>query len=179
MSEGGKAARLALPADIEAGETAMPGGKPLPLALTQEASARFLYRAAPQMYFDDKLHAYLRAAIYDNEELQESYRRPLLLGLLSLFAQLPFAIRKDILEDRHAFLKLGNHVARFDFDYLDLPKRTPAFVARKLANDELSFDPKKLRPAAPIVNLESGVSQEADGAAAASDVPSGYQFTIR
>ena len=27
------------------------------------------------------------------------------------------------LDDRHAYLKLGNLVARFDFDYLDLPTR--------------------------------------------------------
>ena len=32
------------------------------------------------------------------------------------------------LDDRHAYLKLGNNVAQFDFDYLDLPTPTLAFV---------------------------------------------------
>jgi len=50
------------------------------------------------------------------------------------------------LEDKHAFLKLGNSVARFSFDYLDLPTPTPAFVPRRLEDDELSFDPLTLTP---------------------------------
>jgi hypothetical protein len=50
------------------------------------------------------------------------------------------------LDDRHAYLKLGNNVARFDFDYLDLPTPTPSFVPRKSADGEMSFDPDTLKP---------------------------------
>jgi hypothetical protein len=49
------------------------------------------------------------------------------------------------LEDKHAFLKLGNHVARFSFLYSDLPRIQKAFVPRPLEDDELAFDPKTLK----------------------------------
>ena len=50
------------------------------------------------------------------------------------------------LDDRHAYLKLGNHVARFAFDYLDLPTPTPGFIPRGSADGGMSFDPDTLRP---------------------------------
>lgn len=50
------------------------------------------------------------------------------------------------LDDRHAYLKLGNDVARFDFDYLDLPTPTSSFIARKSADGAMSFDPDTLQP---------------------------------
>jgi type IV secretory pathway TraG/TraD family ATPase VirD4 len=50
------------------------------------------------------------------------------------------------LDDRHAYLKLGNNVARFDFDYLDLPTPTPGFIPRKYADGGMSFDPDTLEP---------------------------------
>jgi hypothetical protein len=50
------------------------------------------------------------------------------------------------LDDRHAYLKLGNLVARFDFDYLDLPTPTPGFLPRQSPDGEMSFDPDTLEP---------------------------------
>ncbi|MBB5346181.1 type IV secretion system DNA-binding domain-containing protein [Tunturibacter empetritectus] len=50
------------------------------------------------------------------------------------------------LDDRHAYLKLGNNVARFDFDYLDLPTPTPGFLPRKYADGGMGFDPDTLEP---------------------------------
>jgi type IV secretory pathway TraG/TraD family ATPase VirD4 len=50
------------------------------------------------------------------------------------------------LDDRHAYLKLGNNVARFAFDYLDLPTSTEGFIPRKMADGGLSFDPDTLEP---------------------------------
>ncbi|HTY85773.1 MAG TPA: type IV secretion system DNA-binding domain-containing protein [Silvibacterium sp.] len=50
------------------------------------------------------------------------------------------------LDDRHAYMKLGNRVARFAFDYMDLPKATPKFIPRASGNDELKFDPDTLEP---------------------------------
>jgi hypothetical protein len=73
------------------------------------------------------------------------------------------------LDDRHAYLKLGNNVARFDFDYLDLPTPTPAFVPRKSADGEMSFDPDTLQPRRP----QARVMEEADDATPASEPQSG------
>jgi hypothetical protein len=53
------------------------------------------------------------------------------------------------LDDRHAYLKLGNLVARFDFDYLDLPTSTPGFLPRQSPDGEMSFDPDTLEPRRP------------------------------
>jgi hypothetical protein len=53
------------------------------------------------------------------------------------------------LDDRHAYLKLGNNVARFDFDYLDLPTPTTGFIPRKYADAGMSFDPDTLEPRRP------------------------------
>lgn len=53
------------------------------------------------------------------------------------------------LDDRHAYLKLGNLVARFDFDYLDLPISTQAFLPRHSPDGEMSFDPGTLKPYGP------------------------------
>jgi hypothetical protein len=48
------------------------------------------------------------------------------------------------LPDKHAFLKLGNHVARFSFEYRNIPATQPAFVPRPLEDDDLTFEPKTL-----------------------------------
>jgi type IV secretory pathway TraG/TraD family ATPase VirD4 len=50
------------------------------------------------------------------------------------------------LDDRHAFLKLGNSVARFHFDYMDVPKAAASFIPRQVEDDELGFDPHTLTP---------------------------------
>lgn len=63
------------------------------------------------------------------------------------------------LDDRHAYLKLGNLVARFDFDYLDLPTPTPGFMPRRSPDGEMSFDPDTLLPR----------SRDGKGGAARSD----------
>ena len=58
----------------------------------------------------------------------------------------PLVLDSEIsgLPDKHAFLKLGNHVARFSFAYSDIPATQPAFVPRPLEDDDLAFDPKTL-----------------------------------
>ncbi len=50
------------------------------------------------------------------------------------------------LADKHAFLKLGNNVARFSFRYTDVPIVAPDFVPRVVEDDELCFDPRTLLP---------------------------------
>jgi type IV secretory pathway TraG/TraD family ATPase VirD4 len=50
------------------------------------------------------------------------------------------------LADKHAFLKLGNDVARFSFTYCDITPVAQDFVPRTVEDDELMFDPLTLRP---------------------------------
>ena len=78
----------------------------------------------------------------------------------------PLVLDSEIsgLADKHAFLKLGNHVARFSFAYSDIPATQPAFVPRSLEDDDLFFDPKTLakKPlkAAPTSTVETGSQDE-------------------
>ena len=55
----------------------------------------------------------------------------------------PMVLDSEIsgLPDRHAFLKLGNHVSRFAFDYWNIPATQPAFVPRPVEDDDLAFEP--------------------------------------
>jgi hypothetical protein len=62
--------------------------------------------------------------------------------------------------DRHAFLKLGNHVARFAFDYWNVSATQPAFVPRPLEDDDLTFEPITLakRPAKSPATTDASLS---------------------
>lgn len=68
----------------------------------------------------------------------------------------PLVLDSEIsgLPDRHAFLKLGNHVSRFAFDYWNIPATQPAFVPRPVEDDDLTFEPitlaKKPRNSASV-----------------------------
>ena len=64
------------------------------------------------------------------------------------------------LDDRHAYLKLGNSVARFDFDYIDLPTATVGFLPRKYADGGMSFNPDTLEPRAPQPSATMKEDQE-------------------
>jgi len=78
------------------------------------------------------------------------------------------------LDDRHAYLKLGNNVARFAFDYMDLPTPTPGFMPRKSPDGEMSFDPDTLKPRAPkTANVEASSEPEVTDASetVANDAP--------
>ena len=76
----------------------------------------------------------------------------------------PLVLDSEIsgLADRHAFLKLGNHVARFSFAYSDIPATEPAFLPRTLEDDDLDFDPKTLhkKAAKAFVPVEASTGTE-------------------
>ncbi len=57
----------------------------------------------------------------------------------------PLVLESQItgLKDLHAYLKHGNNVIPFNFEYLNLPKHTPAFIPRGGAEGELSFDARQ------------------------------------
>ena len=91
--------RLATNADVMDGKTPEPGGKPIPLALSQPALQRgyvLLYLGPEQSYIDARLSAYLKSAVYGGDTLFDLYELPLLFGLASLVIQLPFSIAKDV-----------------------------------------------------------------------------------
>ena len=78
------------------------------------------------------------------------------------------------LDDRHAYLKLGNNVARFAFDYMDLPTPTPGFLPRQFPDGEMSFDPDTLKPRPPkTADVEAPPEPEAADASetVANDAP--------
>jgi type IV secretory pathway TraG/TraD family ATPase VirD4 len=111
VGDGAKAGRLATESDVQEGVTAAPNGKHIPLAISAQATAqglRILYRGQEQTFFDAPLHAYLRTAVFGGDQLRSIYASPLLFGFLSLLAQLPFAIRKDI--RRRKELKYGRRL---------------------------------------------------------------------
>lgn len=78
----------------------------------------------------------------------------------------PLVMASEIsgLDDRRAYLKLGNRIARFDFDYHGLPLVTDAFIPRENRDDKLKFDRRTLAPltsAAALAVTESPVQPEA------------------
>ena len=111
VGNGAKIARLATEPDVQGGMTATPNGKHIPLVLSSQAAAqgfRILYRGPEQTLVDAPLHAYLQTAVFGGDQLRSIYALPLLFGFLSLLAQLPFAIRKDI--HRRKELKYGRRL---------------------------------------------------------------------
>jgi len=75
----------------------------------------------------------------------------------------PLVLDSEIsgLANKHAFLKLGNHVARFSFAYSDIPVGTPAFVPRPIEDDDLGFDPKTLEKK-PIKEPSATIEEPGD-----------------
>jgi hypothetical protein len=71
-----------------------------------------------------------------------------------------------------AFLKHGNNVARFSFDYSVLPKTQIAFIPREDDDDDLLFDPvtleRKKPVLPPLVNAGTATAQRSSPTAVAS-----------
>jgi type IV secretory pathway TraG/TraD family ATPase VirD4 len=99
VSDGTKIGAPVVEADVQQGTTPAPGGKQIPLTLSNAAAGRglrALYRGPEQPYLDKPLHEYLKSTVFEDEKLWDIYKLPLLFGFLTLLAQLPFSIRKDI-----------------------------------------------------------------------------------
>jgi hypothetical protein len=102
------------------------------------------------------------------ERLRETHSTGLRAGNnCSLERQVePLVLDSEVagLPDRHAFLKLGNHVARFAFDYWNIPATQPAFVPRPLEDDDLTFEPITLakRPPRSATTMDAVVSEGED-----------------
>jgi hypothetical protein len=99
VREGKSRSRIALEADVRPGVTPQLSGRPLPLALSEQAlSQGFRYLAAEPVrpYQNQALHAWLAHWIYADVPISSTFATPLYCGILSLILQLPFSIRKDI-----------------------------------------------------------------------------------
>jgi type IV secretory pathway TraG/TraD family ATPase VirD4 len=99
VGDGTKAGQPAAEADVQAGTTPALAGKQIPLALSSTAAGRglrALYRGPEQTYLGAPLHEYLKSAVFQGDRLRDIYKLPFLFGFLSLLAQLPFSIAKDI-----------------------------------------------------------------------------------
>ena len=111
MSGRGIPPRLATNGDVTDGDTPEPGGKAIPLTLSQPASQHgydLLYLGPQQSYIDVLLNAYLKSVIYRGDSLFDLYKLPLLFGLVSLVIQLPFSIAKDV--QRRKQLRYGRRL---------------------------------------------------------------------
>jgi hypothetical protein len=88
----------------------------------------------------------------------------------------PLVLDSEIsgLPDRHAFLKLGNHVSRFAFDYWNVPATQPAFVPRPLEEDDLPFEPKTLSKKGTIAVTSATV--EITGAREDEPIETGFSL---
>lgn len=91
----------------------------------------------------------------------------------------PLVMASEIsgLDDRHAYLKLGNNVARFAFDYLDMPVHTRDFIPRPKTETtpaptkptrkppqrnrkEIDLESKEVVSSAPVSAVEDPKAQE-------------------
>ena len=130
----GKTVRIAQPDDVEDGSTETLEGKPLPLALSDEArkrGAKFLYKGPKQKYADGALHAYLHAQVWGGQGFAEPYGFSLWCGFAALVMQLPFSVRRDIV--RRKVLKYGR--------LLKGPEMvSPARFNKALGGDGLAID---------------------------------------
>lgn len=88
----------------------------------------------------------------------------------------PLVLDSEIsgLPDRHAFLKLGNHVSRFAFDYWNIAATHPAFVPRPLEDDDLAFEPITLTKKLP----KSATKQAPDPSSDGEDEPIETGFSL-
>lgn len=59
------------------------------------------------------------------------------------------------LEERRAFLKLGNNVSRFAFEYMEMPIIATDFIPRAVEDDALDYDPRSLGGNAIPEDLEA------------------------
>lgn len=94
----GKQSRLAVPDDIEAGETPQPSGKPLPLKVNDVTGRKgdWLFREPERVYQSQAVHRFLEQAIYAGSGIWPMFSMQVYFGILAFLLQLPFALPKDI-----------------------------------------------------------------------------------
>ena len=97
--------------DVVAGSTPQANAQPIPLVLSDSARQRgmvYLYRSVPTVHQNSSLVDYFKQQIYGGATIVGLFQWPLIFGVIALLAQLPFAIRKDIL--RRKEMKYGRRL---------------------------------------------------------------------
>jgi type IV secretory pathway TraG/TraD family ATPase VirD4 len=89
----------------------------------------------------------------------------------------PLVLESEIsgLADLHAYMKYQNYVTRFSFPYFDMPVVADGFEPRERPDDELPYDPKRMRaPEAPPAELqqvpEASVPAQSDAIATVEQI---------
>jgi len=101
----------AMNGDVVHGRTSEPGGRMIPLALSQTAvqhGYNLLFRGPVRSYVDSRLSGYLKVAVFNGSDLSTMYKIPLLCGAAAFLILLPFAATKDV--KRQKKLKYGRRL---------------------------------------------------------------------
>ncbi len=99
VTDGKSKARPALDSDVQPGLTPQAGGKPLPLALSENArkeGAQLLFREHSRRYSNKALHAWIAHWIYGYQPVWHLFSTQFAFGLLLFVTELPFALPKDV-----------------------------------------------------------------------------------
>ena len=111
VSDGQRAIRMALDADVQPGLTPQPAGKALPFQLSAaalERGQRLLWREPFRTYRNQPLHQDLAQWIYRGATPLDLFATPLLWGGLALLLELPFSIPRDL--RRRQQLRYGRRI---------------------------------------------------------------------
>lgn len=97
--------------DVKLGRTPEPGGKTIPLVLTEDALQHgytLLFRGPLRSFDDVRLRDYMKEVVYDTASLPVFVRPPLICGLAVFLIALPFAVWKDV--ERQKQLRYGRRL---------------------------------------------------------------------
>ena len=95
----GSRLRLAVPEDVEHGETPQPAGKPLPLRVSDAArrkGGRWIFREPERVYQSNAVHLFLQQDVYEGAGILPLFSIQVYFGILALLLQLAVALPKDI-----------------------------------------------------------------------------------
>ena len=97
--------------DVILGRTPEPGGKTIPLALSEDARLHgltLLFRGPLRSFDDAMLRDYMQDVVYGGTSLPAFFRPPLIAGAVVLLILLPFAVWKDV--ERQKQLRYGRRL---------------------------------------------------------------------
>lgn len=130
----------AMNADVMLGRTPGPDGKPLPLALSDDARQHgysLLFRGPERIYVDARLRDYLKTVVYGGASLSSFFRVPLLGGAALFLILLPFTTIKDV--QRQKQLRYGRRLKGPEM-------LTPQQFNRTVKGDGIGFKTDCMKP---------------------------------
>jgi type IV secretory pathway TraG/TraD family ATPase VirD4 len=130
----------AMNADVMLGRTPGPDGKPLPLALSDDARQHgysLLFRGPERIYVDARLGDYLKTVVYGGASLSSFFHVPLLGGAALFLILLPFTTIKDV--QRQKQLRYGRRLKGPEM-------LTPQQFNRTVKGDGIGFKTDGMKP---------------------------------